>query len=113
MDEYENLFSPNGAPLFDGSNYELWNIRMRIYLQPQGCGIHEYILNGYITPKRPKSTTKKELKKNNTMAMDDILDGLLDFLKDKIGKCASTKELRKLLKQMKNQLEKKPIPLKR
>ena len=41
-------------------------------------------MNGYIAPKRPpKPAAKKELRKNNAMAMDTILDGLHDPVKSK------------------------------
>jgi hypothetical protein len=33
------------------------------------------------------------LKRNNKIAMDFILEGLLDPVKDKVGQCSSTKEL--------------------
>jgi hypothetical protein len=47
----------------------------------------------YNGTKKPKTTTKKELKKNNKIAMDFILQGLYDLVKDKVGKCSSTREL--------------------
>jgi hypothetical protein len=53
----------------------------------------EIIVTGYTGSKKPKTTTKKELKRNNKMAMDFILEGLPDSVKEKVGKCSSTKEL--------------------
>jgi hypothetical protein len=47
----------------------------------------------YNGPKKPKTTAKKELKKNNKIEMDFIMEGLPDSVKDKVGKCLSTKEL--------------------
>jgi hypothetical protein len=32
-------FSKNGAPLFDGTNYTFWRIRMRIFLMALGYDI--------------------------------------------------------------------------
>jgi hypothetical protein len=44
--------------------------------------------------KKPlKTAAKKELKRNNKITMDAILDGLPDSVKFKVGQCSSTKEL--------------------
>jgi hypothetical protein len=40
-----------------------------------------------------KTATKKELKKNNKIAMDFIWEGLTNPLSENVGKCSSTKEL--------------------
>lgn len=46
------------------------------------------VVIGYTPPKRPPNTaTKKELKRNNKVAMDAIMEGLVDSMKDKVGKC--------------------------
>jgi hypothetical protein len=47
----------------------------------------------YNATKKEKTTTKKELKKNNKIAMDFIWEGLPDPVREKVGKCSSTKEL--------------------
>ena len=66
---------------------------MQFYLEVEGIGIWQSVLTGYTPPKKVKTTTQKEAKKNNSMAMESILTGLIDYLKKKIGKCISTKEL--------------------
>ena len=43
---------------------------------------------------------QKEAKKNNSMAIEAILEGLTDIQKKKIGKCSSTKELWLRLEQL-------------
>jgi hypothetical protein len=43
--------------------------------------------------KENKDYTKKELKKNKKIAMDFIWEGLPDLVREKVGKCSSTKEL--------------------
>jgi hypothetical protein len=84
----------NGTPLFDGQNYEIWSRRMRVFLQAQGFDIWNSVVSGYTAPKKPlKTATKKELKRNNKIAMDAILDGLSDSVKVKVGQCSSTKEI--------------------
>jgi hypothetical protein len=84
----------NGMPMFDGQNYEIWSSRMKVFLEAQGFDIWNSVVSGYTTPKKPlKTATKKELKRNNKITMDAILDGLSDLVKVKVGQCSSTKEI--------------------
>ena len=93
MDGYEYIFSLNNAPLFDGTYYENWHFRMRVFLQEQGYDICESILKGYIAPKmRAKATTKKELRENNAMKMATIVHGLSNSMKDKVRKFTLAKK---------------------
>jgi hypothetical protein len=39
------------------------------------------------------TAVEKELKRNNKIEMDLIMEGLLDLVKFKVGKCSSTREL--------------------
>jgi hypothetical protein len=43
--------------------------------------------------KKPKTSTQKEAKRNNKLAIDTILDGLTNLVKSNVGSCASTKDL--------------------
>jgi hypothetical protein len=43
--------------------------------------------------KKPKTAAQKEAKRNNKLAIDTILDGLIDSVKSKVGSCASSKEI--------------------
>jgi hypothetical protein len=84
----------NGTPVFDGQDYEIWSHRMRVFLQAQGIDVWHSVVIGYTTSKKPlKTAAKKELKRNNKIAMDAILDGLPDSVKVKVGQCSSAKEL--------------------
>jgi hypothetical protein len=88
-------YSMNGAPMFNGQKglkYELWN-RMKVFLQEHGYDVWHSVVTGYNATKKPKTATKKELKRNKKIAMDFILEGLPDSVKDKVGKCSSAKEL--------------------
>jgi len=86
-------FSVNGAPLFCGTNYLIWKRRMQGYLEAEGSGVWQSVLTGYDHPKKVKTTAQKEARKNNSMAMESILEGLSDSIKEKIGKCNTAKEL--------------------
>ena len=56
-------------------------------------GVWKSVVTGYTTPKKMKTSAQKEAKKNNSMAMEAILEGLVDLQKKKIGKCISAREL--------------------
>ena len=43
--------SKSGTPLFDGSNYAFWSIRMRAFIEAQEIEIWQSIENGYKVPK--------------------------------------------------------------
>jgi putative N-acetylmannosamine-6-phosphate epimerase len=65
-----------------------------IFLQAQGFDFWKSVITGYTTTKRPsKTASKKELKRNNKITMDFILEGLCDSVKVKVGQCSSTKEI--------------------
>jgi hypothetical protein len=85
----------NGEPMFNGQKglkYELWSCRMKVFLQEQGNEVWNSVVTRYTTTKKPpKTAAKKELKRNNKIAMDFILEGLHDSVKDKVGKCSSAK----------------------
>jgi uncharacterized membrane protein YiaA len=87
-------YSGNGVPLFNGRNglkYGLWSGRMKVFLQEQGYYIWISVVTGYDSSKMEKTASKKELKKNNKIAMDFIWEGLLNPVREKVGKCSSTK----------------------
>jgi hypothetical protein len=89
-------YTENGVPLFNGQNglkYEMWSIRTRTFLEAQGYDIWYSVVTGYNATKKEKTATKKELKKNNKIAMDFIWEGLPDPVREKVGKCSSAKEL--------------------
>jgi hypothetical protein len=68
-------YSENGVPMFNGQNafkYEMWSKRTEVFLQAQGHYIWISVFIGYDSSKREKTATKKELKKNNKIAMDFI-----------------------------------------
>jgi hypothetical protein len=57
----------NGVPMFNGQNdfkYEMWSIRMKVFLQEQGHYIWLSVVTGYDSSKRAKTAAKKELRKN-------------------------------------------------
>jgi hypothetical protein len=85
----ENI--PNGIPPFDGRNFEYWKNRMETYLKSLGVYVWFLVGSGYNSLKKPKTTTQKEVKRNNKLEIDTILDGLTDLVKYEVGSCASEK----------------------
>ena len=49
---------------------------MQFYLEEEGIGMWQSVLIGYTPPNKVKTTAQKEAKKNNSMAMETILEGL-------------------------------------
>ena len=89
-------YSENGVLMFNGQNgfkYDMWSIRMKVFLQARGHYIWLSIVTGYDSSKGEKTAAKKELRKNNKVAMDFIWEGLPNSVREKVGKCSSTKEV--------------------
>jgi hypothetical protein len=89
-------YSENGVPLFNSQNglkYEIWRRSMKVLLQEHGHYIWLSVVIRYDSSKRENTTTKKELNKNNNIAMDFISEGLPNQVREKVGKYSSAKEL--------------------
>jgi hypothetical protein len=82
---------PNGIPPFDGSNFEYWSNIMETYLKSLGVDVWSSVSSGYNPLKKPNTAAQKEEKRNNKLAIDTILDGLIDSVKSEVGSCASEK----------------------
>jgi hypothetical protein len=67
--------------------------KQEFFLQEHGNYIWLSVVTRYDCSKRENNVAKKELKKNNKIAMDFILEGLCNQVREKVGKCSSTKEL--------------------
>jgi hypothetical protein len=91
MDYFED-----GIPMFNcqnGFKYEMWRIRMKVFLQANGHYIWLSVVTGYDSSKRAKTTAKKELKKNKKIVMDFIWEGLPNPVREKVGKCSFAQEI--------------------
>jgi hypothetical protein len=71
----------------------MWNRKMKTFLQAQGYDVWKLVVTGYTSSKKPKTTTNNELKRNNKIEMDFILEGLPNSIKVKVQQCSSSKEL--------------------
>jgi hypothetical protein len=66
----------------------MWSRRKEVFLQEQGHYIWLSVITGYDSLKMENTTIKKELKKNNKIAMDFIWEGLPKPVREKVGKCS-------------------------
>ena len=72
------------APRFDG-NFDIWEIKMRAFLQSEGIEIWESVIDD--------SKMDKESMEYDAQAAKTILDGLPDSIKKKLGKYSSAKDI--------------------
>ena len=84
---------PSIIQMLDETNYTEWSIRMQVSLKAARFDVWKSIATDYTAPKEVNTFTQKDARKNNSMAMETILEGLTDSTKEKIGKCSSAKEL--------------------
>ena len=92
MDQQEGIPN-NRTHVINKQGYALWSIIMRVYLHSLGYGVWNLVISDCIPPKRIRTTSQKESKKNNSSEMEVILDGLPQPIKENIGPCLSAKEL--------------------
>ena len=90
----------NAGQLLDGTNYEEWSNRMEITLRAAGIDVWKSVTTGYTSPKKVNTMTQKDARKNNSMAMELILEGLTDSMKKRIGNYSTAKELWVSLEQL-------------
>ena len=94
MDKYGE-YSKLGLPQFDGTNSDLWSIRMKLFLQSQELDVWLAIENGYTEPTTTlvATATKRILMECNAKAMYALLGGLIGSEFIKVMHCISTKEI--------------------
>jgi hypothetical protein len=75
--------STNNPPLFDGTNFSFWKVRMRTYLMALGADVWDVVETGYIKSVVLASKDDKLEFSFNTKGMNAILNGLAEaeFLK--------------------------------
>ena len=49
MTSYEGT-SSNKVPLFDGTNFSFWKVRMRTYIMSLGVDVWDVVDTGYVNP---------------------------------------------------------------
>jgi hypothetical protein len=69
------------------------NIKMKVFLEELGYDVWNSVVTGYTGSKNLKTIAKKDLKRNNKISMDFILEGWCYSVKDKVGQFSLAKEL--------------------
>ncbi|XP_059067426.1 uncharacterized protein LOC131858256 [Cryptomeria japonica] len=86
--------SASKAPLFDGTDYAFWKVRMQTYLIFLGVDVWTVVFNGYIVPQSiPIDHDGKKEYENDTKAKHAILCGLSKDVFVKIMHCRSSKQV--------------------
>jgi hypothetical protein len=83
--------STNRVPMFDGTNFSFWKIRMRTYLMSLGVDVWDVVETGYVKLVVLASKDDKLEFRFNAKAMNSILNGLAKAKFFKFMHCDSTK----------------------
>ena len=91
MEDYNNTVK---APIFDGTNYAFWNIKMEAYLNALGFDVWQSVVDGYSPPATPPiNQVGKKRSENNAKAKHALLCSLTDSEFTKVMRCKSAKEI--------------------
>jgi hypothetical protein len=85
--------STNKAPLFDGTNFAFWKVRMRTYLMSLGVDVWDVVETGYVKPVVLASKDDKMEFSFNAKVMNAILNGLSEEEFVKVMHYESAKEM--------------------
>ena len=70
--------STNKAPLFNGTNFSFWKVRMRTYIMALGVDVWDVVETGYVKPVVLASKGNKLEFNFNAKAMNAILSGIAE-----------------------------------
>ena len=92
MDKYAE-YSMLRYTLFVGLNYDIWSIRMNLFLYSPGVNVWQVVENGYNRRERYliASTTERIVFECNSRAMSSILGGLAGLEFAKVMHCTFAK----------------------
>jgi hypothetical protein len=85
--------STNKAPIFNGTNFAFWKVRMRTYLMSLGADVWEVVETGYTKPNVFLSKDEKLEFSFNAKAMNAILIGLAESKFVKVMNLQTAKEM--------------------
>jgi hypothetical protein len=77
MEIQDSFPSSTIPPMFNGTNFSLWKIRMKTYLMSLGMEIWKIVVDGYKIPNTlPIDEVGKKKYYNDAIAMNTIQGGL-------------------------------------
>jgi hypothetical protein len=85
--------STNKAPLFNGTNFSFWKVRMRTYIMSLGADVWDVVDIGYVKPVVLANKDDKLEFSFNTKAMNSISSGLAEEEFVKVMHLGTTKEM--------------------
>ena len=85
--------STNKAPLFNGTNFAFWKVRMRTYIMALGADVWDVVETSYVKPIVLDSKDDKLEFSFNTKAMNSILSGLVETKFVKVMHLESAKQM--------------------
>ena len=92
MTSYEAM-SSNKVPLFDGTKFAFWNVRMRTYIMSLGANVWDVVETGYVNLVVLASKYDKMDFSFNAKEMNAILSGLAEAEFVKVMCLDSMKEM--------------------
>ncbi|XP_057821105.2 uncharacterized protein LOC131033831 [Cryptomeria japonica] len=88
------VVATNRAPLFDGSSYVFWSVRIKAYIMSLGFDVWMSIVNGYTLPSQPPTDLDgKRAFESNAKTMNAILCGLSESKFVKVTHCESAQTM--------------------
>jgi hypothetical protein len=85
--------STNKAPLFNGTNFAFWKVRMRTYIMALGADVWDVVETGYVKPVVLANKDDKLEFSFNAKAMNAILSGLAEAEFVKVMHLGTAKEM--------------------
>jgi hypothetical protein len=85
--------STNKAPLFNGTNFAFWKVRMRTYIMALGADVWDVVDTGYVKPVVLANKDDKLEFSFNAKAMNAILSGLAEEEFVKVMHLETAKEM--------------------
>jgi hypothetical protein len=85
--------STNKAPLFNGTNFAFWKVRMRTYITALGADVWDVVDTGYVKQVVLANKDDKIEFSFNTNAMNVILSGLAEEEFIKVMHLGTAKEM--------------------
>jgi hypothetical protein len=83
----------NKAPLFNGTNFAFWKVRMRTYIMSLGADVWDVVDTGYVKPVVLANKDDKLEFSFNAKAMNAILSGLAEAEFIKVMHLGTAKEM--------------------
>src|SRR6266542_2052711 len=88
-------FGDGSPPVFDGSDYQYWKVRMACFLEAAGMGVWRVTMEGYTPPEVPHApTTEEELVvKANAEAKNLLYGAMTKEVFNRVCSCVTSHDI--------------------